>query len=196
MIKIKVWGVIDMQTSSIFETAVSSLENDKEPLLIVINSVGGTLSDSIAIRNLLDSLKNPIITVALGNCCSAAAMLFASGKHRYIGKDISYMIHQPYTPTIDMNQNYHKATIKQRKLKQYADIYKKGFKRGSKIPADILKAFEKGEDLYLLDKDCLEYRIATHMFTNWDDLYANEKIDIENEKVVLFESILLETEAE
>lgn len=196
MIKIKVWGVIDMQTSSIFETAVSSLENDKEPLLIVINSVGGTLSDSIAIRNLLDSLKNPIITVALGNCCSAAAMLFASGKHRYIGEDISYMIHQPYTPTIDMNQNYHKATIKQRKLKQYADIYKKGFKRGSKIPADILKAFEKGEDLYLLDKDCLEYRIATHMFTNWDDLYANEKIDIENEKVVLFESILLETEAE
>ena len=116
MIKIKVWGVIDMQTSSIFETAVSSLENDKEPLLIVINSVGGTLSDSIAIRNLLDSLKNPIITVALGNCCSAAAMLFASGKHRYIGKDISYMIHQPYTPTIDMNQNYHKATNKQRKL--------------------------------------------------------------------------------
>jgi len=196
MIKIKVWGVIDMQTSSIFETAVSSLENDKEPLLIVINSVGGTLSDSIAIRNLLDSLKNPIITVALGNCCSAAAMLFASGKHRYIGKDISYMIHQPYTPTIDMNQNYHKATIKQRKLKQYADIYKKGFKRGSKIPADILKSFEKGEDLYLLDKDCLEYKIATHVFTNWDDLYENEKIDIENEKVVLFESILLETEAE
>lgn len=196
MIKIKVWGVIDMQTSSIFETAVSSLENDKEPLLIVINSVGGTLSDSIAIRNLLDSLKNPIITVALGNCCSAAAMLFASGKHRYIGKDISYMIHQPYTPTIDMNQNYHKATIKQRKLKQYATIYKKGFKRGAKIPKEVLKDFEKGEDLYILDKKCLEYKIATHVFTNWDDLYANEKIDIANEKVVLFESILLETEAE
>ena len=58
------------------------------------------------------------------------------------------------------------------------------------------KWLEKGEDLYILDKKCLEYKIATHIFTNWDDLYANEKIDIANEKVVLFESILLETEAE
>lgn len=193
MIKIKVWGVINMQTSAVVESAVSALKDDKEHILLMLNSVGGTLSDSIAIRNLLDSVPNPITTVALGNCCSAAAMLFAAGNHRYVGKDITYMIHQPYVPTID-NQNLYKAKIKEKKLEQYSEIYKRGFSEGTKIPQTTLKSFEKGEDLYLQDDQCLKYKIATHLFKGYNDLYKNENINLEEEEVIEFDAIILEKE--
>lgn len=194
MIKIKVWGVIDMQTSAVFETAVSALKDKKEPILIVINSVGGSLSDSIAIRNLLDSLKNPIITVALGNCCSAAAMLFAAGKHRYVGENLTYMIHQPYLPTIE-TVNSHDAKIKYNKLETYSKLYiDYTIKKAKKLPQKLTKDFEDGQDLYITVEDCLKYNIATNTFAGYDNLYEQEKIVIAEEEIVEFNAIILKEE--
>ena len=45
MIKIKVWGDITEKTTSIVESAVASLINEEEPVLVVINSNGGTINE-------------------------------------------------------------------------------------------------------------------------------------------------------
>lgn len=96
MIKLKIWGEINSKTSYIVEQAISDIDNEEEPILIVINSIGGLIGDAIAITNLLKSVNNPIITVTIGNCMSAAAMIFAIGTKRYVGEDICYLLHQPY----------------------------------------------------------------------------------------------------
>ena len=76
MIKIKIWGEIQLQTSSVVETALSNITDKDEPILILINSPGGHLSEAIAICNLLKAVPNPIITVTFGYCASAAVMIF------------------------------------------------------------------------------------------------------------------------
>ena len=75
MIKIKVWGDITEKTTSIVESAVASLINEEEPVLVVINSNGGTINDAIAIYNLLANLPNPLTTIIIGKCYSAPPLL-------------------------------------------------------------------------------------------------------------------------
>lgn len=187
MIKIKIWGIIGLQTSDTVENALSSVVNDDEPILILINSVGGSLSDAVAICNILEGVKNPIITVAMGNCISAAVMIFLCGKSRYVGKNITFMIHQPYIISSDDIQNLKRNEDLSVGLKRSLNIYKKYIVKNTDIPKDKLdKAFLNGEDLYLNSNECMKYKIATNLFTNWNTLYESEKINIKDEEVVLF----------
>lgn len=189
MIKIKIWGIINSFTSNSVEDAISSLKDDNEHILVLINSKGGTLNDSIVIYNLLKSVPNPITTLAIGNCESAAAIIFSAGKSRYIADDTNFMIHQPYVvfPEIDLNQ--YKTKELQKRFKKSTNKYLKHLIENYKLPQSKIDIVQKeGEDLYLTPNQCIRYNIATNIFTTWNDMYEREGIDINNEEVIIFSS--------
>ncbi len=70
MVKIKIWGLISLETSNIVEEALSSLKDELEPVLIILNSQGGSLYDTLAIIAMLKAIPNPIITLCMGVCLS------------------------------------------------------------------------------------------------------------------------------
>ena len=148
----------------------------------------GSLPDTVAIVNLLKSVKNPIITVAIGACVSAAAMIFSCGQHRYIGEDIEYMIHQPYTPGNICNLNHAITTDLQAVYKKDLSIYIRHItSNGASIPAEKLEKVTKdGKDLYLTTSECKKYNIATHIFKSFNTLYKNEKIS-EEERIISYD---------
>lgn len=199
MIKIKVWGDITEKTTSIVESAVASLINEEEPVLVVINSNGGTINDAIAIYNLLANLPNPLTTIIIGKCYSAATLLFNCGKKRYITKDSEYMIHQPL---ITMASFYNLSDLKRQEkhlAKTLRLLKKYFFNKDIQIPKEKLDyAFKEGKDLYLSYKECLKYNIATDIFTNWSELYKKENINSADEKIYLFEisDVLVKDEEE
>lgn len=185
MIKIKIWGDIGLQTSNIVETALSNVNKPDEPILIMINSPGGNISDSIAICNMLKAIPNPIITLTLGYCASAAVMIFLCGSSRYISNDISFMIHQPYSILPNVTPNYSDSQKLTSGLKRFLNIYKKYIVTNTSIPKEKLDiAFKEGKDLYLTHKECIKYKIATNLFTTWDNLYKKEKINPDDETIL------------
>ena len=186
MIKIKIWGDITSKTSNIVESAVSSLIDEQESIIVILNSNGGTLNDAVVICNLLKNLPNPLITVAMGNCISAATLIFNCGKERYITKDTEYMLHQPFLLVSD-TINLYKITKYQKDLSKSLSIFKKYY-HNVNIPKEKLDlAFKYGEDLILNYTECIKYNIATNIFKNWSDLFKNEHISINDEKILLFE---------
>ena len=116
-------------------------------------------------------------------------MIFSCGQHRYIGEDISYMIHQPYTPGGVENLNYSKIIDSTALYKRDLDIYLKYItSNGATIPVEKLNIVTKeGKDLYLTTNECKKYNIATHKFKSWDDLYKKEKINVD--KIYLYDSL-------
>ena len=106
MIIVKIWGQNDRTMSNLVDVELAQLKDDNEPVIVLINSEGGILSDAIAICNLLNAVPNKKITIAIGACASAAAMIFACGKTRYVAKDAQYMIHQPLINPGDGYLNY------------------------------------------------------------------------------------------
>lgn len=188
MIIVKIWGQIDRNMSNLVDVELAQLKDDNEPVIVLINSEGGILSDAIAICNLLNAVPNKKITIAIGACASAAAMIFACGNTRYVAKDAQYMIHQPLVNPGDGYLNYTENGRIQTGLKKSLALYKKYITKNTTIPKKVLDiAFKQGLDVEITPKDCIKYNIATHNFTTWNKLYKNENINLSEERVLNFD---------
>lgn len=69
---------------------------DSAAVRLIINSLGGTASDTWHLIDLLGFIRMPVHTVAFGNCVSAGAMILACGDkgQRVVAPNTSIMIHR------------------------------------------------------------------------------------------------------
>ena len=90
---------IDTQlaTSVISQLLVLESENSEAPITIYINSPGGSITDGLAIYDVMNKIKCPVITVCVGMAASMAAFLLSCGSRgkRYCLPNSTVMIHQP-----------------------------------------------------------------------------------------------------
>lgn len=77
----------------IYENTI--IEDGKE-LTLYINTIGGSLTDTFALIDIMRQSKYPIKTVGIGNIMSAGFLIFACGQKgkRIIAKNTSIMCHQ------------------------------------------------------------------------------------------------------
>ena len=87
----------NMATSIISQLLVLESENCEAPITIYINSPGGSITDGLAIYDVMNKIKCPIITVCVGMAASMAAFLLSCGTRgkRYCLPNSTVMIHQP-----------------------------------------------------------------------------------------------------
>lgn len=72
-------------------------ENPDEPIIMYINSPGGSISDGMAIYDIMNKVSCPIVTVCTGMAASMGAFLLSCGTKgkRYALPNSTIMIHQP-----------------------------------------------------------------------------------------------------
>ena len=80
MIIIKIWGPIGRDTSNLVDLQLAQLKDDKEPIIVLINSEGGTLIDAIVICNLLKAVPNKKITINIPDGINTGDRQRLSGK--------------------------------------------------------------------------------------------------------------------
>lgn len=68
--------------------------NFTDAIQIILNSPGGYTDGGWAFIDLLNFIKNPVRTVATGEICSMATMIFISGDNRIMSPNSVAMIHQ------------------------------------------------------------------------------------------------------
>lgn len=67
----------------------------KKEITMFINSPGGSVTDGLALYDVMKGIVCPVRTVCLGTAASMAAVLFASGDQREILPHGKVMIHDP-----------------------------------------------------------------------------------------------------
>lgn len=82
---------------SAYDFAKELSEIDTANLNVRINSYGGSVSEGLAIHNLLKSFKGNVTTVCDGFACSIASVIFMAGKKRVMNKGSLLMIHNAWT---------------------------------------------------------------------------------------------------
>ena len=72
-------------------------ENNKKDIYLYINSPGGVVSAGLAIYDTINFIKPDVSTICIGQACSMAALILASGSKnkRYSLKNSRILIHQP-----------------------------------------------------------------------------------------------------
>ena len=77
---------------------------DTPNLLVRINSMGGLVSEGLAIYSLLSDFKGHLITQVDGFACSAASVIFMAGQERIMPESGLIMIHNAWT-SVEGDQN-------------------------------------------------------------------------------------------
>lgn len=92
-------------TNIIHQLMHLKMDDSTAPITIYIDSPGGSVSAGLMIVDYINSLKNDIDYIVLGQAASMAAVILAAGKkgHRFITPYSKVMIHEPSISRVSAN---------------------------------------------------------------------------------------------
>jgi len=90
-------GVVreEMANHLVAQLLLLESQNDKAPIIMYVNSPGGSVTHGMSIYDTMQYITSPIHTVVIGQAASMASLLACSGAHRSITTNSCHMIHQP-----------------------------------------------------------------------------------------------------
>jgi ATP-dependent Clp protease, protease subunit len=139
----------------------------RTPIYIYLQNGGGEISYMWLLIDIINLSKTPIYTVAMNVCASAAALIFISGKKRYMLKNATVLIHEGSISTgeqdavkfMDASESYKKIL---KKMKDY--ITSK-----TRIDPKILNK-KKANDWELDSTYCLENGVCDAIVEDIDEI--------------------------
>ncbi len=133
------------------------------PVVIYINSYGGSVDALNKILDTLDSLPNEIITVCAGTAMSAGAVLLSYGDQRYIGANSRVMIHQVSSGTFGTIADMETSVKETKKLNN--QLLKVLAKRCKKTPTQMKAIFDKNVDKFLNPSEAKKFGLVDKIGT-------------------------------
>ena len=142
---------------------LDSMDMDaEEPIYIHICSDGGLVGPAVGVFDILRFCKSPIVTIASGECGSAALLLFLAGDKRIASKHASFFFHPPFIehpPLINSAQRLQALT---EDYKHSYDTFESLFKARAGITDAVWDfKFKDNTYLHLSSKEALELNLAT-----------------------------------
>lgn len=135
-------------------------EEPKDKIRIMINSAGGELHSAFALIEIMEASSIPIETIAIGQCVSAALMIFMSGTPgmRIVTRTCTAMSHT-YSTGIEGN-HWDLKDIQKELQNTQERIVGQYEKCTGKSKASIMKKLIGKGDTWLRPQEMVEYGIA------------------------------------
>ena len=141
-------------------------ENSEALIEFFIGSCGGSEYEMYALYDVMNSIKCPISTCALGKCLSAAPLLVASGKlgERYATPNTWFMVHQSWDEEMGGRVDEVNKLIRHycEMEKQWYDLMSKHTKKSVIFWKKMCKNI--GDSYFNVEK-AIEYGIIDHIWT-------------------------------
>jgi len=134
-------------------------KDDIKSIELIVNSVGGSVSHSFSLIDIMMTSKKPVNTIGIGDICSAGLNIFISGAERRISETASILAHQYAWG--NSGQKYHelvgRRTEEELVNERILALYKKQTKKSIKfIKAKLLRE----TDTWLSAKEAVLYGLA------------------------------------
>ena len=148
-------GEITDQTADLIVAELIFLEseNPKKDVSLYINSPGGSVTAGLAIYDTMQYISCPVSTICVGQACSMAAILLASGEKgkRSILPNARVMIHQPSGGAEGQASD---IIVSSKELQRINDVTKRLMalhtgQSEERIQSDILRDFYMDADMAL-----------------------------------------------
>lgn len=148
------------------------ISKNNTDIVLLIDSMGGSLDPTLDMYNLLQAMNNKIITIAFNNCCSAACALFALGEERYLLGGTRYILHQ-IRAVVQMEKQMQTTEIKKfaNSFENFQNNYKQIIEAKTNIPKSKIKEiFNSLEDTVFSEEEIIKYKVATKIFSKFSDI--------------------------
>jgi len=131
-------------------------QSGKTPIVLHINSPGGSMMSGLNVMDAILACKSDVITVVEGAAASAATFLSVVGKKRYITPHSIMLIHQLRSMFMG---KYDELQVQKRNADMLMGIIEEIYGKYTKIPSKKLKTILK-RDLFLTAQQCLKYGLV------------------------------------
>lgn len=163
--RINIYGEFNKKMlMQVSQEVVNILKNgNNEKIFLYINSNGGFTQCLFDMLFILEPIKDRLVTVAMENCRSCAALLFLYGKERIIDSSCNFMLH-----TISHNEeNFHANMKELRKIIKDLEVENKRMEE-MLVPFSIPKKtwnliFKEHKNIVLTPDNCIEFNLATEI---------------------------------
>lgn len=138
------------------------------PIMMYINSPGGSITSGMAIHDTMNFIKCPVYTLCMGMAASMGAFLLGAGEkgHRYTLPNSTIMIHQPLGGAQGQATEIEIAAKRILGLRTLLNGYIAEH-TGQSIET---VAKDTDRDNYKTAKEALEYGLVDHILTSREDL--------------------------
>lgn len=172
---ITISGEITDESYNVFLSILNDYIESKElysGISLYITSPGGSADVAFAMYDLLKSFNTSIYTLAIGQCASAATILFALGEKRFSAENTSFLIHSArmfydlqQTPNITVYTNKLLLDVNEKMCKVLKGVTdKKYFDKKIKSVIDLSQ-----EALYSTE-EMLKFGIVTDVFNDFNQI--------------------------
>jgi len=127
-----------------------------EPITIMINSGGGSVTDGFAIIDTMNAIVSPVITMIVGAACSMAGLISISGKARIMTENSVWMAHDVATGNVDYVSKYLARADHSKEMQKRCFAHLAKYTKLSQV--DLNKA--RNEELWIYSEDCKEKGIV------------------------------------
>lgn len=160
-------GEIDDHSVGNVIKALYLIEADsaEKPCELFINSPGGSITAALGLYDTINTIKCPVHTFAVGQCCSAAPLLLACGEpgHRWVGEHCIFMNHEG-SEEVSGKFSDLKATVQASFRLDHA--WMKLMAKHTKKPLLFWKRKSTGPDFYFNADQAIEWGLADNI---WDE---------------------------
>ena len=141
-------------------------EFTREPILLYIDSYGGSVYTGLGLVDLIENNKTPIYTVCLGSAMSMAFWIFIMGKKRYVGDRATLMFHDVSTYIWDKAEGI-KQELKE--LERLQSLIKEDIiiQSDGMVSEDTIQNFvERKAKWYIPSKEAIRLHLADEYYCN------------------------------
>jgi len=87
-------GVGPDMADSFLHNLLTLSQKNSDPILLIVNSTGGELTDGLAMVDLIQAVAAPVHSLVTGLCCSAATLFASCCCKRYAFPSSFFLIHE------------------------------------------------------------------------------------------------------
>jgi len=148
-------------------------QNDTAPIVMYINSPGGSVTAGLAIYDTMQYISSPVHTIVIGQACSMGSFLAMAGEagNRYVLPNARTMIHRVSSGTQGTSGSVHVQEL------EFEDA-KRRLEESKRINDDLTRMYEKHNtagktfeelrevmkfDTYLTAQEAVDFGLADHV---------------------------------
>lgn len=152
----------DMSSAITRNLLMFNMEDPETPIVMYLNTYGGSVHDMMAIYDVMQFVKAPIYTVGFGKVMSAGVLLLAAGAkgHRYALPHTSIMIHRVRGGAMGTVEDVESSGDHMKELQRISEEL---LSKHTKITTKQMKDLMSGADKYIMPKQAKILGVIDHI---------------------------------
>jgi ATP-dependent Clp protease, protease subunit len=162
------YGDVNEDRARLLISQILHLEtlSQEEEITIYLNTPGGSLTDGLAIYDVIKEVSCPVVVVAQGLCASAGLLIMAAADYKMASKNTIFFYHQPVVSDSSINSMNDMLSFSNH-YEYCKDISDSIILESSKMRKTLWKKFFAGQTSFYFNTDkAIEFKIIDEIIVS------------------------------